>query len=160
MPNPTSMGDFRPISCCNTVYKCITKIIAKRCQEVLPHIIDESQSAFIKGRRISDNVLLAQDIMRDYHKDNGKPRVTAKVDLMKTYDAVSWEFIIDLLTVLNFSPNMIHWIHVCITTPKFPINLNGESICFFHGAKGLRQGDRISPYLFVIVMDFLSQLLV
>ena len=63
VPNPSSMGDFRPISCCNTVYKCISKIIAKRIQMILPSIVDNAQSAFIKGRKISDNVLLAQDLM-------------------------------------------------------------------------------------------------
>ena len=92
VPNPTSLGEFRPISCCNTVYKCISKIISYRLQGVLPELIDNTQSAFIKGRKICDNVLLAQDLMRDYHKSNGRPRAAAKVDLMKAYDTVSWDF--------------------------------------------------------------------
>ena len=88
-PNPSSMGDFRPISCCNTIYKCISKILSKRLQAVLPEIIDTAQSAFVKGRKLSDNVLLAQDLMKDYHKSHGKPRAAAKVDIMKAYDTVT-----------------------------------------------------------------------
>ena len=74
VPNPSTVGDFRPISCCNTIYKCISKIISKRLQLILPDLVDRAQSAFIKGRKISDNILLAQDLMRDYHKMGGKPR--------------------------------------------------------------------------------------
>ena len=159
IPNPTKMGDFRPISCCNTVYKCISKIIASRIKSVLPDLVDQAQSAFVQGRKISDNILLAQDLLRDYHKPTGKPSVTAKVDIMKAYDSVSWKFMIDLLEVLHFPPNLIKWIKACLTTPKYSLNFNGESVGFFAGAKGLRQGDPISPYLFVLVMDTLSQLL-
>ena len=101
VPNPSSMGEFRPISCCNTVYKCISKIPAKRLQSTLPSLVDHAQSAFIKGRKISDNILLAQDLMRDYHKSNGSPRASTKIDLMKAYNSVTWSFLFDLLDVLG-----------------------------------------------------------
>ena len=107
VPNPSKMGDFRPISCCNTIYKCIYKIIAPRLQMILPSMVDHAHSTFIKGRKISDNILLAQDLLRDYHKANGPHRVAAKVDLMKAYDSVRWEFLIDLLNILNFPPKML-----------------------------------------------------
>ena len=73
VPNSSKMGDFRPISCCNTIYKCISKIIASRLQLILPDMVDQAQSAFVKGRKISDNILLAQDLLRDYYKPVGKP---------------------------------------------------------------------------------------
>lgn len=65
--NPFIMLDFRPISCCNTIYKCIAKILANRLKSVLPSLIDHAQAAFISGRSISDNILLAQELFRNYH---------------------------------------------------------------------------------------------
>ena len=90
--------------------------------------MDKSQSAFIKGRKISDNVLLAQDILKDYHKPGGQPRIATKVDLMKAYDNVCWEFLFDLIGVLGFPPNMITWIKACVSSPRYSVNFNGESI--------------------------------
>ena len=78
VPNPSSMGEFIPISYYNTFYKCISKIIAKRIQSTLPYLVDQSQSAFIKGCTISDNIFLAQDLMKDYHKFNGVPEKPIK----------------------------------------------------------------------------------
>ena len=71
VPNPGSMHDYRPISCCKTIYKCITKIIAARIKQCLPEIISPSQSAFVQGRSSANNVLITEDLMINYHRDNG-----------------------------------------------------------------------------------------
>jgi len=95
--NPSVMGDFRPISCCNIVYKCITKIIANRLLKGLDDIVGPNQGAFIPGRSIAENIMLAQELVCNYHREKGRPRCTIKVDLMKAYDSVNWRFILHYL---------------------------------------------------------------
>ena len=86
--NPTDLRNFRPISCCNTLYKCISKILAERLKLVLPYLVGKEQTAFIKGRRIVDNVFVVQDLLCGYHKDSMGARCAIKVDIMKAYDNV------------------------------------------------------------------------
>ncbi|KAK2655055.1 hypothetical protein Ddye_008107 [Dipteronia dyeriana] len=163
VPNPSKMKDFRPISCYNTLYKIITKIIAKiianRIKPCLPYIVSPSQSAFVVGRSIGDNILLVQELMRSYHKDIGCPRLALKVDLMKDFDMVDWSFLLETLAAFHFAPKIITWIKACLTTPKFSISINGELGGFFSGKRGIWQGDLMSPYLFVIDMEVLSKIL-
>lgn len=119
-------------------------------------MISRNQSAFIPGRNIAENVLLAQELVRNYHRKDGKRRCTLKIDLMKAYDSVNWDFIIHCLACLGFPGKFINWIKVCITSPRFSVSLNDTLMGYFKGAKGLRQGDPLSPYLFVIAMEVLS----
>ncbi|XP_022037240.1 uncharacterized protein LOC110939954 [Helianthus annuus] len=83
---PSIVTDYRPISCCNVIYKGISKIITNRILEGLNEIISENQSAFVPGRRISDNILLTQELMHNYHRQVGPPRCAFKVDIQKAYD--------------------------------------------------------------------------
>lgn len=82
-----------------------------------------------------------------------------KIDLRKAYDFVPWGLIEDLLKKLNFPIQFIKWIMACISTPSFSIIINGNTCSFFKGKKGMRQGDPISPLLFVVVMEYLTRIL-
>ncbi|GKD22873.1 RNA-directed DNA polymerase, eukaryota, reverse transcriptase zinc-binding domain protein, partial [Tanacetum coccineum] len=133
---PQKVSDFRPIACCNVVYKCISKILTNRIKSALTHLVDDNQSAFVPGRAITDNILLTQELLK-----------------------VSWAFIGDLLEKFGFPKKMRDWIMKCITTPKFTICVNGDRYGYFNGRRGLRQGDPISPYIFTLVMEMLNLIL-
>ncbi|KAL8091333.1 hypothetical protein AgCh_033807 [Apium graveolens] len=154
--HPTGVGDFRPIALCNVIYKCITKLIANRIKGCLNELVDDTQNAFIPGRRISDNILLTQELLKNYHRNVGRPRCAIKVDIKKAYDSVSWDFLIDALQLFGFPERMIGWIRECISSPSYSVILNGQMHGYFKGEKGLRQGDPLSPYLFTLVMQMLS----
>lgn len=159
IPNPSRVGDFRPISCCNTIYKCIAKILASRLQSALPFLIDPVQSGFVKGRRIADNIFLTQELMHGYHKSSSTPKCAMKVDIMKAYDNVRWDFLWDVLLGMNVHPTMVKWLQACVTTANYTLSINGENTGYFEGRRGLRQGDPLSSYLFVIVMEILTCIL-
>lgn len=105
MANPASIRDSRPIACCNVVYKCIPKILAQIMHEVLPLIINKTQSSFIKGRAIEDNVIMMHELVRGYQKDEGPPRCSFNIDLTKAYDSMDWGFLFDVMAAMGF-PDM------------------------------------------------------
>lgn len=155
-PGATIIKDYRPISCCNTLYKVISKILVNRLKPLLPSIILPNQTAFIKGRLLLENCLLASELISGYHKQQVDKKLTLKIDIAKAFDSVRWDFLVACLQALNLPPDYIQWIHACFSTTSYSVGINGRLHGYFKGTKGLRQEDPLSPYLFGLVMNTLS----
>ncbi|GJZ92620.1 hypothetical protein Tco_0664685 [Tanacetum coccineum] len=156
--SPSCVNDYQLISCCNILFKCISKIIASPIKDSLKQLVSPNQSTFVPGRSIADNILLTQELMHNYHLDHGPSRCAFKVDIQKGYDTVDWGFLKEVLIGFGFHNRMIGWIMECTTTSFF-ISINGSLHGFFKGKPGLRQGDPSSPYLFTLVMEILTLML-
>ncbi|XP_062103970.1 uncharacterized protein LOC133815103 [Humulus lupulus] len=155
--NPSRAIDYRPIACCTTLYKCIAKLLCSRLALVLPAIVQSNQGAFIRGRSIAHNIVIFQDLIKNYGQAVTSPRCAIKIDLSKAYDTVDWQFLEDLLNALCFPMKFIGWIMMCLRNTSYSLLMNGRVQGKFKGKKGLRQGDPMSPLLFVLIMEYLTQ---
>ena len=157
---PQTIQDLRPISLCNVIYKIVTKIISNRLKPIISRVVAPNQCSFIKGRQSSDNIILVQEIihsMRNMRKKNGFMAI--KIDLEKAYDRIQWNFIFDCLRELEIPENIQKVIQKCVSTPLMNILWNGADAGSFKPTRGVRQGDPLSPYLFVLAMEKLGHLI-
>ena len=100
--NANKVGDYRPIACCTVIYKIISRVLAGRLQLVIGKVIDPAQSGFIPGRQMTENILLATELIKGYSRKHNSPRCMIKMDLRKAYDSISWVFLFSVMEEMGF----------------------------------------------------------
>ena len=154
---PETIGNYRPISLCNTIYKIITKIIVARIRPHLEYLVSPFQTAFVPGRRGADNVIIVQELIHSIGRAKGRKGYMAiKIDLEKAYDKIEWSFIREMLIFFNFPASLIDIIMSCVSSVSTSLLFNGGCLNAFCPSRGIRQGDPLSPYLFIFCMEFLG----
>lgn len=138
---PREVKDFRPISLCNTMYKLVSKVLANRIRKVLNSVVDESQSAFVPGRLITDNIILGYECMhriRSFRK--GKRAYTSlKLGMSKVYDRIEWPFLQAVLSAMRFPPKIIKLLMQCVESVSYSFKINGKVYGNISPSRGLRQ---------------------
>lgn len=97
-----------------------------RIQKLIASIITETQSGFIPGRKVVDNVIMAHELIKAYTRKHISPRCMIKIDIQKVYDTVDWRFLKQMLTELKFPQKFINWVMECVTIVNYSIMINGE----------------------------------
>ena len=158
--SPASLNNYRPISLCTTIYKVVTKIIVGRLRTFLDKLISPVQAAFVPGKRGLDNVIIAQKLLHSIDlKKGNKYFMAIKIDLAKAYDRLEWNFIHKVLIAFHFPEGLVDLIMNCISSSSISILFNGGKLDKFQPTRGIRQGDPLSPYIFLLCMEFLGYLI-
>nr|KYP38810.1 Transposon TX1 uncharacterized [Cajanus cajan] len=158
--NITSLRQMRPISLCNVSYKILTKVIATRLRGIMEDFVGPNQCSFVPFRQSTDNIIITQEVIHSMkYKSGRKGWMAIKIDLEKAYDRLSWEFIRETLTDIGIPKNLIGLIWHCISSPSMQVLWNGEALSEFTPSRGIRQGDPLSPYIFVLCMERLFHLI-
>ena len=147
--------NWRPITLLNVAYKIASACIANRLKIVLPTIIHDSQRGFLKGRYIGESIRLIYDTLI-YTDRNNIPGMILAIDFEKAFDSVSWSFLQKCLSFFNFGPNICQWIKTLYCNITTCVYVNGQYSHWFEVARGVRQGDPSSPYLYLICAEILS----
>ena len=159
--SPKRVTEFRPISLCNVIYKLASKTLANRLKNILLAIISDTQIAFVNGRLITDNVLVVFEMMHHINlKKTGTTREMAlKLDMSKAYDRVEWARLDKIMEKLGFHSRWRRLMMQCISSVTYDVRINGKPSGHIIPTRGLRQGDPLSPYLFLLCAEGLSALI-
>jgi hypothetical protein len=153
--SPSFLSDFRPISLLGCLYKIIAKVLAKRLAKVMDLVISSNQSAFIKGRNLVDGVLVVNEVV-DWAKKTKNECLIFKVNFEKAYDLVDWDFLDYMLRRCGFCEKWIGWVRACTFAGNLSVLLNGSPTGEINIQRGLKQGDPLAPFLFLLVVEGFS----
>jgi hypothetical protein len=143
------------------IYKLISKVLANQLKVLLPTIISCTQSAFILGRLITDNIIAAFETIHTMQTRMWSKvgYMGVKLDMTKAYDRVEWRFLEAVMIKMGFADRWVNLVMKCVTTVLYSVVVNGSPVGNIKPSRGIRQGDPISPYLFLICDEGLSALI-
>ncbi|KAM0042735.1 putative RNA-directed DNA polymerase [Helianthus debilis subsp. tardiflorus] len=156
--DPQGLNDYRPINLVGIYNKAISKVLANRLKSVIGKVISINQSAFIKDRLILDGPLILNEVIA-WAKKKRNQIFLFKIDFAKAYDIVNWNFVSSIMNQMGFPPKWCLWIHGILSSARSSVLINGSPTFEFPCHKGMRQGDPISPFIFLIVMEALSSMI-
>ncbi|XP_040254755.1 uncharacterized protein [Aegilops tauschii subsp. strangulata] len=153
-----ALSDYRPISLLHSVAKLFLKVLAMRLAKRLPELVLPGQSAFTKGCSIQDNFLFVQGLARHFRRTK-RPMLFLKLDIAKAFDMLAWPYLLNMLRARGFGEWWCEWIAMILSSASSRVIINGCAGDPIHHAKGVRQGDPISPSLFILAMEPLQRLI-
>ncbi|XP_075653884.1 uncharacterized protein LOC142624237 [Castanea sativa] len=159
-PGADYLSSYRPINLCNTVYKAVSKVIVARLRPYLTDLVSPMQTAFVPGSKCIDNIVIVQEILHSMSRNKGSScQMTIKIDLEKAYDRLEWSFIRDTLALFKVPNFLLNVIMSCITSSSIVVLFNGGALEDFRPIRGIRQGNPLSPYVFIMCMEVLGFLI-